>query len=136
MKINWLHRGLIDAPHYTLCTNQERFDAVCKYLKVEPYPGMDEVGDARTHFFERKGKIVAVVCFFNYRKHDRIADYAMLVHEAVHIWQEVKKEIDEKSPSAEFEAYSVQRICVELFAEFEAQVHPRLSARKKRARKK
>jgi hypothetical protein len=35
---------------------------------------------------------------------------ALLVHESVHVWQEIRKRMGEKEPSSEFEAYSVQSI--------------------------
>ena len=38
----------------------------------------------------------------------------MLLHEAVHIWQIVKRRMGEREPSVEFEAYSIQAIAQDL----------------------
>lgn len=45
--------------------------------------------------------------------------YALLAHEAVHIWQAVREAMFEESPSSEFEAYSIQAIARDLFFEYE-----------------
>lgn len=45
--------------------------------------------------------------------------HGLLLHEAVHIWQKIKKLMGEKKPSTEFEAYSIQRIAQDLFAMFQ-----------------
>ena len=42
-----------------------------------------------------------------------------LVHEAVHIWQAMCEEIGEESPSAEFEAYSIQAITRSLWRAYD-----------------
>ena len=42
----------------------------------------------------------------------------MLVHEAVHVWQAYCREIGERNPGDEQEAYAVQSIAQELMAEF------------------
>lgn len=68
---------------------------------------------------ESKGKECAIVCI---RPNDNDAQvYALLVHEAVHIWQRVKELLGEHSPSAEFEAYSIQRISLELIDSWKGQ---------------
>lgn len=51
---------------------------------------------------------------------DQIEVYGLLLHEAVHVWQKVKKLMGEKEPSSEFEAYSIQAIAQDLFEMFEA----------------
>lgn len=45
--------------------------------------------------------------------------HSLLLHEAVHVWQRVKALMGEKEPSIEFEAYSIQRIALDLFSMFE-----------------
>ncbi len=68
--------------------------------------------DATTHFFEKgDGGLCAIVCI-RPRTKDRsmIQLYALLVHEAVHIWQHILKEVGEHSPSSEFEAYAIQTL--------------------------
>ncbi|WP_242100976.1 hypothetical protein, partial [Acinetobacter baumannii] len=41
---------------------------------------------------------------------DQIQVYGLLLHEAVHVWQKMKKLMGEREPSSEFEAYSIQAI--------------------------
>ena len=78
--------------------------------------------DASTHFLEAPNKMnAAIVTLFDH-KPERELIYALLVHEAVHIWQEIKKLIGEEHPSKEFEAYSMQAITQELFVEYQRQV--------------
>lgn len=43
----------------------------------------------------------------------------LLIHEAVHVWQDLREAIGEEKPSSEFEAYTVQNITAELFAAYE-----------------
>lgn len=43
---------------------------------------------------------------------------ALLVHEAVHVWQELAESICEEAPSVEFEAYYIQWIVLNLMEQF------------------
>ncbi len=56
------------------------------------------------------GKLVHLVCLRPNLKIKPEQIYAMLVHEAVHIWQKFRKHIGERKPSSEFEAYFIQSI--------------------------
>lgn len=50
---------------------------------------------------------------------DQIQVYGLLLHEAVHVWQKMKKLMGEREPSSEFEAYSIQAIAQDLFKMYE-----------------
>ncbi len=50
---------------------------------------------------------------------DQLQVYGLLLHEAVHIWQIVKRRMGEREPSVEFEAYSIQAIAQDLFEMYE-----------------
>lgn len=76
--------------------------------------------NATVHFFERheEGKMCAVVCLGDFKGYDRVTIFGMLTHEAVHVWQEIRKMLGEKTPSDEFEAYAIQNLSQQLHAEF------------------
>lgn len=126
MKCNWLSRDLIISPvYYTLCTTQRMFETELKSRKIEPFDGINSGSDATTHFIEsNEGHKAALVCLFDH-KHTKEQIFALLVHEAIHIWQEIRRAMDEKSPSDEFEAYSVQRLTQNLFYEYKRQTKKR-----------
>lgn len=44
---------------------------------------------------------------------------AVIVHESVHVWQEIRDRMVESNPSSEFEAYSIQMIALDLMAQYE-----------------
>ena len=83
----------------------------------EPYPDTD----GRATFFTKTGKAIAIVTVRDGAEKQRslIEIIGLLVHEATHIWQEVRSVMGEKEPSVEFEAYSVQAITQELLAAFD-----------------
>jgi hypothetical protein len=67
----------------------------------------------------KEGKNEAVVQLCNVTDKSRIAIYGLILHESVHIYQELKRLMCEKEVSSEFEAYSIQRIAQDLFWAFE-----------------
>lgn len=114
----WLSRTLITSPIcVAFCKNRQQFTQELKRLKIKEgeFPEFVSPGaDATTHFFAKGNKECCIVCIMVPKKIPKIQVYALLVHEAVHIWQAVKERIGEKSPSKEFEAYSIQAIAQEL----------------------
>lgn len=132
MKAKWLDRTLVIAPvHYTIATNIDIFNDILKHLKVPPDSNpLRKYTDARTNFYEYSGddrnspKITAVVYLPAELAKQRsiYAVYGLIVHEATHIWQEIKELLGEDNPSKEFEAYSMQWIAQELIMEYDRQV--------------
>ena len=119
-KRGWADRVLVRAPGYlVLCTTQKHFERVLKHLAVsrdEWPPFTTKTADASTHFFDNpnSGATGAVVCLGAHEGYSPIDVAALLVHEAVHVWQEAVKNLGEKEPSPEFEAYSIQEISQQL----------------------
>jgi hypothetical protein len=119
---HWLDRELITSPiYYCLITTEALWKKELKRLGISnDHEPILNGADATTHFLEKDGREIAIVTMFN-RKMDLLQAHALLAHEAVHIWQEIKKNIGEDFPSAEFEAYSIQRLSQNLFYEYKRQ---------------
>lgn len=122
MKTRWLDRRIArPGPYLALCLSHDEFRAAIAHLKSPEVPRWINHGaDATAHFFDNPdGKTVAVVCLAESRKRREPVEVAgMLVHEAVHVWQAYCREIGERNPGDEQEAYAIQSIAQELMAEF------------------
>ena len=122
VKVPWLNRSLIIGPYLCLCTTEEDYHAVMDYLKVPPHqrePWVNERADATTHLLENQDRgLVAVVCLGDVSRCSSVDVAALLVHEAVHVWQAFCEHIGDTSPSDEFEAYSIQSISYELMTAY------------------
>ncbi len=72
------------------------------------------------HTFERaaSGGNVAVVCIAETKDRTLPQIYAMLVHEAVHIWQGARVILGENHPGTETEAYAIQAYAQRLMEEY------------------
>ena len=114
--MSWLCRRLVDSPvYFCLCLTEKQFKKKLKHLNVKEELSFVNCGsDATTHYFEKDGKTTAIVCLTVKKELSQEQHIALLVHEAVHIWQQVRESIGENYPSKEFEAYSVQSITQEL----------------------
>ena len=121
MKTKWLDRRIACAgPYLTLCLAQEEFDAILKRLKVKyATPYVSSGADATAHHLTNyKGEAVAIVCLSGFEERSPVEVAGMLVHEAVHVWQNYCQDIGEKEPGREQEAYAIQTIAQELMSEF------------------
>lgn len=121
----WCSRSLITNPlFFGICTSEKLFKKELRRLKIKDGPDflLTDHANATAHFFEKDGKTSALVCINGKCKNSKIEIYALLVHEAVHIWQKIRSHIGEHNPSDEFEAYSIQQISLELMSNFEAQL--------------
>jgi len=118
--VKWVKRALIESPYCIgLCKKESHFNQAMKRLKVplSNRPQWIGAGDATAHFFKNGSNKFCIVCIQKGLK--RYQAYGLLVHEAVHVWQYVKKDLHEKTPSKEFEAYSIQMISQCLIAAYE-----------------
>ncbi len=122
-KIKYCDTSLFISPiYYGLCTSEKAFSKELKRLKIPKSQRGDfitnEWSDATVHHFEKDGKEILIVCIDKKNNkelnRDAIEIVGLLVHESVHIWQKIKEHIGERHPSAEFEAYSIQKISQEL----------------------
>lgn len=117
----WLSRNLFVMPgYYGLCTTPKDFAKAMKRLKIpekdQPAPLGAAHAHATTHTFSKDDNL----CFIVYmskeaaKKQPMEECHALLVHEGVHIWQDIVKHIGEQAPSKEFEAYVIQKIALEM----------------------
>lgn len=123
MSGEWLDRGLIYSPCYLmLCKTEKEFKKALNHLKVKQKDRPEYVltahSAATVHFFRRKNKLTALVCIKDYEKRTPSEVVGLLIHEAVHVWQEIKENIGEHKPSPEFEAYSIQSISQNLIESY------------------
>lgn len=125
MKPQWLERALFMAPYYTLCTTEAMFHDELRRLKLprEDWPkfSKNSRADAATHYLEHHdGKQCAIVAMSaeGSKGHTPIEIAGLLVHEAVHIWQQAAEMVGEDQPGREQEAYGVQTIAQHLMWEW------------------
>lgn len=115
--MKWLDRALLVSPyHYGLCKTEKAFRKELKRLCVPkadwPQFLASKSANATTHFFEKRDGIglCCIVCMPVANGVSKPQICGLLVHEAAHIWQEIRENIGEQSPSKEFEAYAIQTI--------------------------
>ena len=122
MKTEWLSRQLLVCPHYCLCLSQQEFKKAMDYFEIDKEvrpqffvtPGKDA-----TVFRFSMGKVhVSIVCVKGWEKQKPVEVYGLLIHEAVHIWQDIVERMGEREPGVEIEAYSIQWIAQQLINDF------------------
>ncbi len=118
----WLDRRIaLAGPYLTLVLSEAEYFAAVKHLGAKnPGPWIKTPqSHATAHYFERPGKALAVIVALSEGPgRDPIEIAGLLVHEAVHVWQQYAADMGEREPAAEQEAYAIQSIAQELMAEF------------------
>ena len=118
----WLDTAIMRGPYLALCTTEEQYRKVAKHLKVKDQGPWLSPGstNATCHTFEHETNgLCCVVCL---RADTPPAKaLSLIVHEAVHVWQEYRKYIGEDTPGKEQEAYSIQSIYDTLVGAFAEQ---------------
>jgi hypothetical protein len=122
VKTRWLDRHIsAPGPYLALCLSEAEYLAVMRRLKVaNPPPWLKGDAGATTHSMRAPGAGAScLVCVGEgWRRHSSIQVAALLVHEAVHVWQFYCSHIGEDHPGDEQEAYAIQAIAQELMTEF------------------
>lgn len=128
MKPEWLDRSTFQSPvYYSLCTTEEMFYKEMKRCGIKQQNAGSWISsphsDATAHQFtiSESGRACCIVCIGTKEGRTGIEVAGLLVHEATHIWQQICQNIGEHEPSAEFEAYSIQRISQNLMWEYQRQ---------------
>lgn len=118
--VQWLDRRIAcPGPFMTLCLTDAQFVKACKKIKKEPPPFvLNEWSHAATHWFQGAQGLTVIVCMRGASGRDPIEVAGLLVHEAVHIWQQYCESIGEHRPGDEQEAYAIQAISQELMQSF------------------
>lgn len=105
--------------HLGLCIDERDWLREMRRLGVKSPSEFTNAGKAATmHWFDnlKGGEDLSIVCVDRnaIRDSSGTAIAALLVHEAVHVFQHICERIGEETPSKEFEAYSIQRISQDL----------------------
>lgn len=126
-RARWLDRHIAaPGPYLTLCLTEDDLAAALKHLRYpHAIPWVARGKHATVHSSENpQGDLVCLVCLGTWQGRDPIEVAGLLVHEAVHIWQQYADAIGEDNPGREQEAYAIQAIAQELMAEFSRRMTP------------
>lgn len=117
----WLDRRVAcPGPYLTLVLSQAECDMAMRACGQPTIPYLaTQRSDATTHLFANgRGETTAIVALGDTRDMTGVQIAALLVHEAVHVWQEHCVNIGERQCGVEQEAYGIQGIAQELMAEY------------------
>lgn len=127
-KPRWLDRRIAcPGPYLTLVLSQQEFDAAMRQCNQPAGKPMlvSARANATAHYLDNaKGETVTVVALGDVSHNSPIEVAGLLVHEAVHVWQEYCANIGEHAPGREQEAYAIQAIAQELMAEYARRLLP------------
>lgn len=116
-KIKYFDLAMIPM-YFGFTTDGKAFELEMRRLGVENPPLFVGKTPAATHSLLNKktGKIISIVCLDLTRlKGDRNSLFALLVHEAVHVWQNALQAMGAETPHGEFEAYTIQYLSQLMF---------------------
>ena len=111
----------LPSPKVALARSEKEYLALCRKLKVSN-PGnwmSTEHAHATTHYINsNQGDLAVIVTIQRTDEFTPIQVASLLVHEAVHIWQEVCNRYGETAPAAEQEAYGIQSLAQDLMTQY------------------
>lgn len=128
MTVEWLDRTLTQcAYHYCLITSEAAFNEELDRIGLPAHKRSQWISTgvhATTHHFIHEDKPCAIVCMNpEPEKYTGVQICALLVHEAVHIWQRHASYIGSHNDHGdEEEAYAIQNIAQALMESFREQM--------------
>jgi len=126
MSVKWVYNSLLESMKIGLCLSEEDFYRELKRLKVHysDYPKwISDSAKATVHFLERGSDRCAIVCLKKNKNFTKEQVYGLLIHEAVHIFQQECKDRGEENPGIEIEAYAIQAISQRLIKAYIDSAH-------------
>jgi hypothetical protein len=88
-----------------------------KRLKIDDYGEWPSDDKATTWHYSKFGgdmQECCIVCMRGWEKYTDIEVYGLLIHESVHVWRKILKNINEPNAGSEIEAYGIQNIAQSL----------------------
>lgn len=127
-KVKWLERSLFTGGYLTLVTSQKEFEQALKHLNIPPegetYVNPDS--HATTHSYSNVNGTVAFIVGLDIEfaaTYSPIDVAALLVHEAVHVWQNTESGAGKLGCfGTEGEAYFIQNISAELMRAYKEKI--------------
>lgn len=118
--VKWLDRRIsAPAPFMCLCLSEKEYRQAMRYLRVDAVPPwLNKNANATAHHVVSDKGPATVVCLGDYSNQNDIEIFGILIHEAVHVWQEWCIYYGEQNPGQEQEAYAIQSLSQTLITEF------------------
>lgn len=120
-KYRWLNRGVaLPGPFLTLCLTEEDLSHAAETCRAPGTVRFPLAGASTTTFQNSEsGELCSLIAVSGAaQKEEPLAIAGLLVHEAVHVWQDHAQDLGEDAPGKEQEAYAIQSIAQELMTEF------------------
>lgn len=134
IKITWLERLPYPAlPYLALVLSPEELDEAVRVLDKTARCEFPVTVGAKTFTFGLRKDVACIVALSEDEARQKPhAIYGLLVHEAVHVWQQHAKAIGEDTPGDEQEAYAIQVIAQRLIEEFDRRMKTKAKAKSKK----
>ncbi len=119
-KVIWLNNhGNCFPFSYGFCPSKAAFEREMKKMEVVNPPRYPTAEGCTLEFEERDGDMCALVTIGEGDdKRSPLGVFALLVHEAVHVFELLCRSMGEKNPSSEFKAYTIQMFSSQLIASY------------------
>lgn len=111
-RAKWVSRTILESHCYiVLCLSDEQLQSEKKRLNVKGDVEFPKERNGRViELVRTDGKYCNIVCINLHGVSDTVEINGLIVHEAVHIYQNIMEYIKEDDPGIEIEAYVIQHI--------------------------